>query len=344
LEFLFLPAVCFLISLGVGFFMIKIALRLNLMDFPGARSSHKTPTPTMGGVAIVVAFFAGTILARFSPVHWVAPGWLGWFAAGAGMVAVVGLIDDFRRLPVFLRLLLYGVAAGMGVAGGIRLRVIDVPLLGKIEFGILEIPITVLWILAVVSFYNFMDGIDGLAVGVGVIVTAFLAYIAWEVGNSNILILSVLLGSGCLGFVCYNFPPAKVFMGDVGSTFIGYTLAVLALMGNQSEKSGYIPFLVPVLLLGTFLFDTTVTLGRRILRREKWYLSHREHYYQKMTKLGFSHLQITLSEYSVTFLLGISALIYIRANQTLAFPILVIWLILLSGLTRLITLLEKRHD
>jgi UDP-GlcNAc:undecaprenyl-phosphate GlcNAc-1-phosphate transferase len=344
LNFLFLSAFCFLVTLGVGFFMIKVAFRLNLLDIPGARSSHRTPTPTMGGVAIVVAFFLSTILARFSSVHWVAPGWLVWFAAGAGLVTVVGIIDDFQRLPVLLRLFLYGVAAGMGIAGGIRLRVIHIPLLGMIEFGIFEIPITVLWVLAVVSFYNFMDGIDGLAAGVGVIVTAFLAYIAWEVGNSDIFILSLLLGSSCLGFTCYNFPPAKMFMGDVGSTFIGYTLAVLALVGNQSEEPGHIPFLVPVLLLGTFLFDTTVTLGRRILRREKWYLSHREHYYQKMTNLGFSHLQIILGEYSLTFLLGISALLYIRAHQALAFPILIIWLLLLIGLTRLIAVLEKRHD
>ena len=106
---------------------------------------------------------------------------------------------------------------------------------------------------------------------------------------------------------------------DVGSTFIGYTLAVLALIGNQSEETGHIPFLVPVLLLGTFLFDTTLTLIRRILRRDKWYRSHREHYYQKMTNLGFSHLQITLGECGVTFLLGVSALLYIRTNQVLAF-------------------------
>ena len=342
MNFLFLSAVCFLVSLGVGFFMIKAAFRLNLLDIPGVRSSHRTPTPTMGGVAIVVAFFLGTILARFSSAHWDALGWLGWLAAGAGLVAVVGIIDDFQRLPVLLRLFLYGVAAGMGVAGGIRLRVIDIPLLGMIKFGIFEIPITVLWILAVVSFYNFMDGIDGLAAGVGVIVTAFLAYIAWEVGNSDILILSLLLGSSCLGFACYNFPPAKIFMGDVGSTFMGYILAVVALMGNQSKEPGHIPFLVPVLLLGTFLFDTTVTLGRRILRREKWYLSHREHYYQKMTNLGFSHLQITIGEYSLTFLLGLSALLYIRADQMLAFPILVVWLILLASLIKLITSLEKR--
>ncbi|NIM97409.1 MAG: hypothetical protein GTO24_04795 [candidate division Zixibacteria bacterium] len=297
----------------------------------------------MGGLAIVVAFLVGTLLARFSLGHWVTAGWFGWFVAGAGLLAFVGVIDDLRRLPVFLRLLLYGTAAGMAVAGGIRLRTIDIPIFGMIEYGVLEIPMTLLWIVAVVSFYNFMDGIDGLAVGVGVIVTGFLAYIAWEVGNSNILVLALALGGSCLGFACYNFPPAKIFMGDVGSTFIGYTLAVLALVGNQSEEPGHIPLLVPVLILGTFLFDTTVTLSRRILKRENWYLSHRDHYYQKMTNLGFSHLQITLGEYSVTFLLGVSALLYMRATQVLAFSILAIWLLFFSGSTTVITVLEKRH-
>ncbi len=257
-------------------------------------------------------------------------------------MGLVGLVDDFWKLPVLFRLFSYGIAAGMATAGGIRLSGINIPLLGTIEFGILDIPMTILWIMAVVSFYNFMDGIDGLAVGVGIIVTGFLAYIAWEVGNTDILILTLVLGGSCLGFMRYNFPPAKIFMGDVGSTFIGFTLAVLALIGNQSEETGHIPFLVPVLLLGTFLFDTIVTLGRRILSREKWYLSHREHYYQKMTNLGFSHLQITLGECGMTFLLGVSALLYMRTNQILAFSILIMWLIFLASLITVITFLEKK--
>ena len=322
--------------------MIKLARRLNLLDIPGTRSSHKAPTATMGGLAIVVAFFLGAILAGLFAPHWETPQWLGWFLGAAALVALVGVVDDFRKLPVLFRLFSYGIAAGMATAGGIRFGGIHIPLLGTVEFGILEIPMTILWIMAVVSFYNFMDGIDGLAVGVGVIVAGFLAYIAWEVGNSDILILTLVLGGSCLGFTRYNFPPAKIFMGDVGSTFIGYTLAVLTLIGNQSEGTGHIPFLVPVLLLGTFLFDTVVTLGRRILSREKWYLSHREHYYQKMTNLGFSHLQITLGECGVTFLLGVSALLYIRTNQVLAFSILIMWLIFLAGLIKFITSLEKR--
>jgi UDP-N-acetylmuramyl pentapeptide phosphotransferase/UDP-N-acetylglucosamine-1-phosphate transferase len=178
--------------------------------------------------------------------------------------------------------------------------------------------------------------------GVGVIVAGFLAYIAWEVGNSHVLVVSLLLGNSCLGLAFYNFPPARIFMGDVGSTFIGYILAVLALIGNQSEEAGYIPLLVPVLLLGTFLFDTVLTLSRRILSREKWYLSHREHYYQKLTNLGFSHLKVTLGEYVVTFLLGVSALLYIRTNQSIALSILFIWLILLVGLMKLVDSIEKK--
>lgn len=297
----------------------------------------------MGGLAIVTAFFLGMILVQYLPVHWEKSRWLWWFLAGGGVVAAHGLIDDVRTLPPLLRFILFCIVAGLPIIGGIRLKAFGIPFLGMIELGILEIPMTMLWILAVIIFYNFMDGIDGLAVGVGAIVAGFLAYIAWEVGNTDILILSLLLGGSCLGFVWHNFPPAKIFMGDVGSTFIGYTLAMLALIGNQSEQSEHIPLIIPVLLLGTFLFDTVVTAGRRILRREKWYLSHREHYYQRMTNLGFSHLQITLGEYGITCLLGISALLYIRANQALASSILFVWLIIFIGLIRLIVSLEKRR-
>jgi UDP-N-acetylmuramyl pentapeptide phosphotransferase/UDP-N-acetylglucosamine-1-phosphate transferase len=241
-----------------------------------------------------------------------------------------------------VRLPLHGVGAGLLMAGGIRIRTIDLPILGAIKFGALEIPITVLWIIAVVNFYNFMDGIDGLAAGVGVIVAGFLAYIALKVQNTDILMIGLLLGGSCAGFVWHNFPPAKVFMGDGGSTFIGYVLAALAVVGNQTGVPGHVPLLVPVLLLGAFLFDTVVTLFRRIMRREKWYLSHRDHYYQRMTGVGCSHLHVTAGEYGVTFLLGLSAILYIGANQMQALSMLCIWLMVLTGLTRLISTLEKR--
>ncbi len=317
-------------------------MRLNLLDVPGHRSSHKKPTPTMGGLAIVIAFFLGILIARLAPAQWEMPQWFGWFVAGAALVALVGLIDDLKGLPILLRLFLYLVAAGFMIAGGIHLRAIDISPLGRINLGVFGIPITVFWVIAIVSFYNFMDGIDGLAAGVGVIVAGFLAYIAWSLGNSDILVLGLLLGGSCVGFLWHNFPPAKIFMGDVGSTFIGYVLAVLALIGNQSGGSGYIPLFVSVLLLGAFLFDTIVTLGRRMMKREKWYLSHREHYYQKMTNLGLSHRQVSLGEYGVTFLLGFSALLYLQTDQTLGLPILFGWLIILTGLTMLIGMLEKR--
>jgi UDP-GlcNAc:undecaprenyl-phosphate GlcNAc-1-phosphate transferase len=343
LNLLFLPVILLFISLGGGFFMVRVvAPKFNLFDVPGYRSSHKRPTPTMGGLTIVTAFFLGMILVKFLPMHWERPQWFWWFVAGAGLVAVHGLIDDLHAFPPLVRLFLFGIVAGLPVVGGIRLEAFTIPLFGVIELGVLEIPLSLIWIIAIICFYNFMDGIDGLAVGVGVIVTGFLSYIAWEVGNVDVFILSLLLGSSCLGFVWHNFPPAKIFMGDVGSTFVGYTLAILALIGNQSEQNGYIPLLVPILLLGTFLFDTVVTLGRRILRRKKWYLSHREHYYQKMTNLGFSHSQITFGEYGITFCLGFSALLYIQGNQVLALSILLIWLTLFIISATLIALLEKR--
>jgi UDP-N-acetylmuramyl pentapeptide phosphotransferase/UDP-N-acetylglucosamine-1-phosphate transferase len=319
-----------------------MALRLNLLDSPGERSSHTRPTPTMGGLAILLAFLVGMIVARSGLVHWEGPPWIGWFLAGAGLVALVGFLDDLRKLPILVRLSLQGVGAGLLIAGGIRIRTIDVPILGAIKFGSLEIPITILWIIAVVNFYNFMDGIDGLAAGVGVIAAGFLTYIALKVQNTDVLVMGLLLGGSCAGFVWHNFPPAKVFMGDGGSTFIGYILAALGVVGNQTGSPGHIPLFVSVLLLGAFLFDTVVTLFRRILRREKWYLSHRDHYYQRMTGLGCSHLHVTAAEYGVTFLLGLSAILYIRANQIQAISMLCIWLMVLTGLTRLISAVEKK--
>ena len=312
------------------------------MDVPVARSSHVRPTPTLGGLAIVAAFLISVVLTRFFLVDWNPPVWIGWLVAGAGLVACVGLLDDLFGLPVVLRLILNVLAAGFPIFGGIRLNVFDGSLLGIVDLKTLEIPMTILWIMAIINFYNFMDGIDGLAVGVGVVVLGFLGYIGWRVGNRDILVLGSLLGGAGLGFLWHNFPPARIFMGDVGSTFIGYLLGVLALVGSQADGAGHIPLWVPVLLLGTFLFDTIVTLGRRILKKEKWYAAHRQHYYQRMTKLGFSHRTVTLSECGTTFLLGISVLLGLGKNWTSVAQIFLVWLLVFMGVAQWIGVIERR--
>ena len=342
MELILLLSICFFVSLIVGFLLIRFALRCNLMDVPVARSSHARPTPTLGGLAIVAAFLIGVVLTRFFLVDWNPPVWIGWLVAGAGVVACVGLLDDLFGLPVVLRLILNVVAAGFPIFGGIRLNVFDGSLLGIVDLKTLEIPMTTLWIMAIINFYNFMDGIDGLAVGVGVVVLGFLGYIGWRVGNRDILVLGSLLGGACLGFAWHNFPPARIFMGDVGSTFIGYVLGVLALAGHRGGGVGHVPLWIPALLLGTFLFDTVVTLGRRILKKEKWYAAHRQHYYQRMTKLGFSHRTVTLSECGMTFLLGISALLGLGKNWTSVAQIFLVWLLVFMGVARWIGVNERR--
>lgn len=176
-----------------------------------------------------------------------------------------------------------------------------------------------------------MDGIDGLAAGEGALAGGFLAYIGSIAGNTQVSAIGLFVAVASLGFLVFNFPPAKIFMGDVGSTTLGFTFAAIALTGSHSSANP-VPFVLVVLLLGNFLFDTVFTLLKRIAKREKWSRAHNEHFYQRAIRAGLSHRQVTLSEYAIELLLGVSSILYFYGNASVRFIILCSWLTLFTGL------------
>ena len=276
------------LSLGVAMAatpLVRTAVvRLGLLDRPNARSSHRTVVARGGGLAILAAVVAGIAFARSGLPR--DPADVALLAGGL-VLAAVGLCDDRISLPPFVRLALQvAVAAGfVWFAGGLERLPLPPPL--NVPLGPLGGPAAVLWIVAVVNFYNFMDGIDGLAALQGVVTGVGIAVAGWDPFAS---LLGASLAGACAGFLVFNWSPAKIFLGDVGSGVLGFAFAALPLLAPPSSREGAVFFVG--LSLWLFLADATWTLARRIARRERWYEAHRQHLYQKLVDAGSSHAAV----------------------------------------------------
>jgi UDP-N-acetylmuramyl pentapeptide phosphotransferase/UDP-N-acetylglucosamine-1-phosphate transferase len=231
------------------------------------------------------------------------------------IIAAVGLVDDLKRigpLPKYLGQLL---AALIALWSGVMFLDINLPFAGVITFGgFIGALLTIVWLTGFSNFFNFMDGIDGLAGGVGVIYSLSLAVISIGTGHRLIGAGCLMLAAACLGFVAHNFPPAKIFMGDVGSLFIGYVLAAFAVVISKSGEHPA-PFIAVLLIFGTFIYDATFTIIRRASRGEKLYQAHRSHLYQRLVIAGQSHRRVSLTYYGLSILLGAGGAVYTFAGD-----------------------------
>jgi UDP-N-acetylmuramyl pentapeptide phosphotransferase/UDP-N-acetylglucosamine-1-phosphate transferase len=311
LVWLILPVVSLLVSFGLVYIYKRVAARFNIIDVPSQRSSHEVPTPRGGGLAIVITFiiFFPVVLYYFGQgsVNY----WGVYFCSIA--ISALGFIDDLTTLSKKIRVLVWVVIAAVSIIAGISLNRISLPGLRIINFGIFNPFLTFIWLIGLTNLYNFMDGINGLAGLEALIVSGFLAGFAFYAGNMMILAVSLIIFGAVLGFLPYNFPNAKVFLGDVGSNFLGYIFASLAIIGNQGE-SDHIPFLIPVFLLMMFLLDGGTTLIRRLPKGRDWLEPHRDHFYQRLVLLGHSHSQVALLYSFLNILLGILAVYYLRSD------------------------------
>jgi UDP-N-acetylmuramyl pentapeptide phosphotransferase/UDP-N-acetylglucosamine-1-phosphate transferase len=257
------------------------ATHKEILDHPNERSSHSMPTPRGGGVGIVVVVVAGMLLLDSASMARLWP----WLAAAAA-ISAVGLLDDIYGLSTTLRMTLQLLAAiGATLAYG------SVSALSSaIRFGPLAGVLTVLWIIGLTNAFNFMDGIDGIAGGQAAMAGAAWAAIGYGRGDTVLVDAGLLIAAASAGFLLHNWPPARIFMGDVGSTFLGFTLAVMALFGDAGPRDA----LVPALVVWPFLFDSAFTFLRRLRKRENVFAAHRSHLYQRLTMAGWSHAQASL--------------------------------------------------
>ena len=310
---------------------------LRSLDIPNERSSHTRPTPRIGGLGIVAAFvmLMPLLAVMLLPAarNWEAATKFGIALLGYAIIISVGLVDDLRQigpLPKYLGQLL---AAVIAIWGGVLFLYVELPFLGRVPIATgLGILLTIVWLTGFSNFFNFMDGIDGLAGGVGVIYSFFLACICIGTGHRLLGAASLMLTAGCLGFLAHNFPPAKIFMGDVGSLFIGFVLAAFTVW---TTSSGTRPAPLPAVLLvfGSFLYDAGFTMLRRLRRGEKLYEAHRSHLYQRLVIAGQSHRRVSLTYYAMSTMLGGAGLLYTFAGDLTRLLLLILGGALLLGFT-----------
>jgi UDP-N-acetylmuramyl pentapeptide phosphotransferase/UDP-N-acetylglucosamine-1-phosphate transferase len=323
------------------------ASRLRLLDHPNKRSLHAVPVPRTGGLAILLSFAVGLLVeAIFSLAGLTGPGVFTvsnvWMISTLFLIAIVSLLDDWRELSAAVRICAHFLAAAGAVFGaGLKVASVSLPLAGSYSLGWFALPLTILWLVWMINLYNFMDGMDGFAGGMSVFGLAFLGLLAWTGGAHFVASLALLAVAAVSGFLIFNWPPARIFMGDAGSTFLGFLVGVLSVWGI---RDGLFDLWVPVLIFSPFIVDATITLLRRLLRGEKVWHAHREHYYQRVVLLGFSHRKTVFAEYGLMLACGSSAVIYQQAGPRLRLIALVAWAIIYLALALGIRVAEQRKS
>ncbi len=291
----------------------KMAYKIGAIDVPkDGRRMHKQPIPRLGGLAIALAFLLTVLL--FAELDRQIRGIL----LGAVIIVVLGVVDDCLALKASFKFVVQIFAAVVVIYHGCTIRYLSNPLVCSatqyLDLKNWSVPITIIWILAITNAVNFIDGLDGLAVGVSAISAATLLVIALLVGEAGIaVILTALLGA-CLGFLPYNFNPAKIFMGDTGSTFLGFILACLSIQG-MFKLYAVISFAVPFLILGVPIFDICFAVIRRLARHQSPMQADRGHIHHRLIDMGFSQKQAVAITYMLTAMLGLSAVVLTSSGE-----------------------------
>ncbi|MBI3857752.1 MAG: undecaprenyl/decaprenyl-phosphate alpha-N-acetylglucosaminyl 1-phosphate transferase [Planctomycetes bacterium] len=329
--------------------MIRIARKVNFLDLPGPRKIHTEPVPYGGGLAVAATVLLATGYAIYyhRPIGGLIlpPPRLPWksfswpvYSMGSMVILVLGLVDDRKKLSAGFKLLVQTIVATGVAVGGERLRLFDVP-------APLSVAVTVLWILAVTNAFNLLDHMDGLSSGVALIAGSAFLVVALQTDQQVIARMIVPLLGACAGFLLFNFPPAKIFLGDAGSLFIGFWLSCLTI--SFTFYDAHYPlytYFVPLAVLAVPLFDTSSVVLIRLLRRKPLFEGDTNHLAHRLTALGMSRRGAVLTVYALTLNAGLAAvLLYHVVSQSGALLILV-QLLLTFGIITLLEAAGRKQD
>jgi UDP-GlcNAc:undecaprenyl-phosphate GlcNAc-1-phosphate transferase len=305
----------FLLALALSFLLTprvrKLATRLNVIAQPGGRRIHGRPVPLWGGLAIYAGFTVAVIAVSKLGSRWVPDlhldtRMLGILIAGA-IVATIGMIDDLKEMSAALQAMAIVAAAVVLMGFGVRIEFISSPFRdGMVWLSWLSVPVTVFWIFGLTKTIDLMDGLDGLAAGIGAIAAGCLAFIAYSSAQPAVALMAAALCGACIGFLRFNFNPAKIFMGTTGSQFIGFTLAALSIIGALKVAVAAAVAL-PVLVFGVPIFDAIFVVWKRWRGRRPLHRADHSHLHYRLMQRGFSHKQTVLLIYGICLALGITA-------------------------------------
>ncbi|MGI2327472.1 glycosyltransferase family 4 protein [Planococcus sp. YIM B11945] len=324
--------VAFIASLVLTPIVKRLAYRIGAVDRPNHRKVHARIMPRLGGLAIFGSFLIGYFILRpeqsvsnavteaFIPIETA-------IIIGAFIIIITGVLDDMMEISAKAKLLGQLLAAGIVViGGGLEISFINLPFGGEIDFGYFSIPLTILWIVGITNAVNLIDGLDGLAAGVSTIALITLSVMAYIMGDVFVMSLAAILAASSIGFLYYNFHPAKIFMGDTGALFLGYMISVLALMGFKNVT--IVALIIPIIMLGVPISDTFFAIVRRLREKQPLSAPDKSHLHHCLLNVGFSHSQTVLIIYGIAALFGLAALLFSQA--TLWGGILLIGLMLLA--------------
>lgn len=302
---LFMLCISFAISLLIVPLLIFLAKRFGFVDYPNYRKVHKVPMPYLGGVAILLSFTAVTLFAQpveteYKPI-----------IIGAWLICLIGLVDDKYDLKPLVKFFGQLIAIAVPISYGIVIDTIS-PFGFEINFGVFSILVTVIWMAAIINAINLIDGLDGLATGVVIIALASIAVITIFQQNIFVMMLCIILLGSCLGFLPYNFHPAKTFLGDNGAMMLGYIIGVLSIIGFKNIT--FISLFFPIIILGVPFMDIFFAAVRRYREGVSVWRADKNHLHHRVQKLGFSHRETVVLIYFIALLFAIGGVIMYLAT------------------------------
>ena len=300
----------FFTSLGSIFWIKKIAQAYKIGSLPSPRKLHKGFKPLLGGLGITLSIFPAILLAQFLMLLpwdiWIS---YGYFWIGLLVILLIGLWDDLRGISSKIKFAGEGIAAVLLILGGCKIQSFAGPYGDVLDLGVFSVPFTLLWIIFIINAINLLDGLDGLAGGVGLIITFGMLVIAVWINNSFILLISIALIGGLLGFLRYNYHPASIFMGEVGSLQLGYLMAFFSIEAMKIAGSQQVYFLVSLVIFAVPMTDTLVAFLRRLGQGKSPFQADKEHIHHRLIKLGLSHLQTVWLIYLLTIFYTIAGVL-----------------------------------
>lgn len=326
----------FVVIFGISFLGVEIyrrwGVKNNILAIPNERSSHTEPTPHGAGIVIVII-----CLVTYIPISIFISGTFSWgYFAGAFLIALISFIDDLVPIRFHWRLIVHAIAAVLLIADLDTWH--GITMLGGLKFGVLGYILTFLWIVWMVNSYNFMDGIDGLAGLQAVIAAVSWCVLCRILDMQGIYYFSVIIAATSMGFLVRNMSKSRIFMGDVGSAFLGFTFAALPLLGRTlASKSPDLLPIAAVLFVWFFLFDSVVTIIRRAIRGEKVWLPHREHLFQRLVSSGLSHRVVTIIYAALASILSLIVLLSVKFRDDIGLSLLPVVFVLTGALLLLCT-------
>jgi UDP-GlcNAc:undecaprenyl-phosphate GlcNAc-1-phosphate transferase len=295
----------------------KLAFKLNAVDIPNDdRRVHNHPIPRLGGIAILLGFIIALlvdIVISISTNAIIFDNKLTGLILGIIIIEIAGVWDDIKPIGAWTKLSFQIAAAFVVISGGVKIEFLTNPFVenGVFSLGIFAIPLTIIWIVGVTNALNFIDGLDGLAAGIASISSLSLLFISIFLKNFDVVILTAALAGSTLGFLPFNFNPAKIFMGETGSGFLGFTLGTISIMGMIKSYTA-IAIVTPLIVLGLPIFDTIFAIVRRIIHGKSPMSADRGHLHHRMVDAGFTQKQTVLILYIISAFLGLIGLMIVE--------------------------------